>query len=72
MPNAQQAPRCSQVGILGPVTGVIGAIQALETIKLCLGLGTDLTGKLFLFDGRDMRTMEIATAKNPDCPCCAK
>ena len=72
MPNAQQAPRCSQVGILGPVTGVIGAIQALETIKLCLGLGTDLTGKLFLFDGRDMRTMEITTAKNPDCPCCAK
>ena len=72
MPNAQQAPRCSQVGILGPVTGVIGAMQALETIKLCLGLGTDLTGRLVLFDGRDMRTMDIATAKNPDCPCCAK
>ena len=70
MPNTQQAPRCSQVGILGPVTGVIGAMQALETIKLCLGLGTSLTGKLFLFDGRDMRTMEIATTKNPDCPCC--
>ena len=70
MPDAQQAPRCSQVGILGPVTGVIGAMQALETIKLCLGLGTNLTGRLVLFDGRDMRTMEIATAKNPHCACC--
>lgn len=70
MPDARQAPRCSQVGILGPVTGVIGAMQALETIKLCLGLGTNLTGKLVLFDGRDMRMMEIATAKNPHCPCC--
>lgn len=72
MPDAKQAPRCSQVGILGPVTGVIGAMQALETIKLCLGLGTNLTGKLVLFDGRDMRTMEIATSKNPDCPCCGQ
>lgn len=70
MPDIRQAPRCSQVGILGPITGVIGSMQALETIKLCLGLGTSLTGKLVLFDGRDMRMMAIATAKNPDCRCC--
>ena len=72
MPDAKQAPRCSQVGILGPVTGIIGAMQALETIKLCLGLGTNLTGKLVLFDGRDMRSMEITTTKNPACPCCGQ
>lgn len=70
MPDKKQAPGCSEAGILGPVTGIIGAIQGLETIKLILGMGNSLTGRLLLFDGTDMSFMEIAVKKRPDCPCC--
>lgn len=70
MPDKKQAPGCSEVGILGPVTGIIGAIQGLETIKLILGMGNSLTGRLLLFDGTEMNFMEIAVTKRPDCLCC--
>lgn len=70
MPDKRQAPGCSEAGILGPVTGIIGAMQGLEAIKLVLGLGTSLTGRLVLFDGRQMEFTEIAVAKRADCLCC--
>ena len=70
MPDAQQAPGCSEAGILGPVTGVIGTMQALATIRLVLGLGSTQTGKLMLFDGRGGGFMEISTSRRPQCVTC--
>ena len=64
------APGCSEAGILGPVTGVIGSFQALEAVKLILGFGTSLTGHLLLFDGRSGSFMDIATARRADCAVC--
>ena len=72
MPDSSQAPGCSEAGILGPVTGVIGSIQALEVIKLITGIGSGLTNRLMLFDGFGGSIMEIATKKHPDCLCCGK
>jgi adenylyltransferase/sulfurtransferase len=70
MPDASQAPGCSEAGILGPVTGVIGSMQALEAIKLVTGMGSSLTGRLMLFDGFNGSIMEIATKKRSECMCC--
>jgi adenylyltransferase/sulfurtransferase len=69
-PDAALAPGCSEAGILGPVTGVIGAMQALEAVKLLLGLGTSLTGHMLLFDGRHGSFMDIATQRRADCAVC--
>ena len=69
-PDASLAPGCSEAGILGPVTGVIGSFQALEAVKLILGIGTSLTGHLLLFDGRKGGFMDIATARRADCAVC--
>ena len=70
MPDASQAPGCSEAGILGPVTGVIGSMQALEVIKLVTGMGNSLTGRLMLFDGFNGSIMEITTKKRSECMCC--
>ena len=68
------APGCSEAGILGPITGAVGSIMALEAIKQALmpdqPLGSALDGKLLLFDGRYMSTSVITVPKSPDCPCC--
>ncbi len=70
MPDASQAPGCSEAGILGPVTGIIGSMQALEAIKLLSGIGSSLTGRLQLFDGSHGSFMEITTARRQDCTFC--
>ena len=70
MPDANQAPGCSEAGILGPVTGVIGSMQALEVIKLITGMGNNLTGQLILFDGFNGNIMQITTRKRSECICC--
>ena len=70
MPDAMQAPGCSEAGILGPVTGVIGTMQALAAVRLALGIGGKQTGKLQLFDGRYGSFMEISTSRRADCACC--
>ena len=70
MPDAMQAPGCSEAGILGPVTGVIGTMQALAAVRLVLELGGRQTGKLLLFDGRYGSFMEISTSRRAGCACC--
>jgi len=70
MPDSGQAPGCSEAGILGPVTGVIGCMQALEAIKLIAGIGSTLTGRLLLFDGHGSGFMEIATSRRKGCIGC--
>ena len=70
MPHAKQAPGCSEAGILGPVTGIVGSIQALETIKLCMGQNSGLTGSLLLIEAGQTEFMKIATAPRKNCSCC--
>ena len=70
MPDAMQAPGCSEAGILGPVTGVIGTMQALAAIRLVLGIGGKQTGRLLLFEGRYGSFMEISTSRRAGCACC--
>lgn len=65
------AETCEQTGILGPVVGLIGCIQALETIKVLCDIGDDLTGRLLLFDGLGLEFNEIRLQKSPDCPVCS-
>ncbi len=70
-PSAQQAPGCSEAGILGPVTGLVGTLQALEAIKVIKGSDETLTSRLLLIEAGGSNFMEIATAARPDCSCCA-
>jgi len=61
---------CSGQGVLGPVAGLIGCIQATETLKLLLDVGTGLAGRLLLVDARSMDFHWFELPKNPDCPVC--
>jgi adenylyltransferase/sulfurtransferase len=58
------------IGIVSPVPGVIGTLQAVETIKLILKIGTPSIGKLMLFDGLQMLFQQISVRKDPNCPVC--
>lgn len=63
--------RCALMGVFSPVTGIVGSIQALETLKLLVGFGKSLSGRLLLLDGKSTTWREIALEKDPDCPVCS-
>jgi adenylyltransferase/sulfurtransferase len=63
-------PSCAEGGVLGVLPGLMGLIQATETVKLILGIGQPLAGRLLLFDALEMRFREVKIKKNPDCPLC--
>jgi sulfur-carrier protein adenylyltransferase/sulfurtransferase len=63
-------PSCAEGGVLGVLPGIVGAIQAAETLKLIIGKGEPLIGRLLLFDALAMRFRELKLRKNPDCPLC--
>ena len=63
-------PSCAEGGVLGILPGLVGVIQATETIKLILGTGEPLVGRLLLVDALSMRFRELKLRKNPDCPIC--
>ena len=63
-------PSCAEGGVLGVLPGIVGSIQAMETIKLILGAGEPLVGRLLLFDALAMHFRELKLKKNPDCPLC--
>ncbi|PJE79855.1 Molybdopterin-synthase adenylyltransferase [invertebrate metagenome] len=67
----QTALTCSTSGIIGPVVGVIGAMQALETIRLIVGFGQSCSGKLLVFDGMDWRWQVMVLPADPQCPVCS-
>jgi molybdopterin-synthase adenylyltransferase len=61
---------CSQTGVLAPLVGIIGSIQATETIKVLLDIGETLTGRLLILDALTMEWRSIKLRKDPDCPVC--
>jgi sulfur-carrier protein adenylyltransferase/sulfurtransferase len=63
-------PSCAEGGVLGVLPGIIGSIQALETIKWIIGAGTSLVGRLLLFDALKLRFRELELRKDPACPLC--
>ncbi|MEM1945904.1 MAG: molybdopterin-synthase adenylyltransferase MoeB [Candidatus Caldarchaeum sp.] len=63
-------PSCAEGGVLGVLPGVIGALQAMETIKVILGIGQPLIGRLLLFDGLHMSFTELRLRKDPSCKVC--
>ena len=65
-------PSCAEGGVLGILPGLVGVIQATETIKLILGKGDPLIGRLLLVNALDMRFRELKLRKNPECPVCGK
>ncbi len=70
-PAPDAAPNCSEAGVLGVLPGVIGVLQATEAIKLVLGLGESLAGRLLHFDALGLRFRETRLSADPDCPVCA-
>jgi adenylyltransferase/sulfurtransferase len=71
-PEAQDVEevRCAVMGVFAPLTGIIGAVQAAEALKLLIGCGTSLAGRLLLLDGLGMEWREIRVPQDPQCPVC--
>lgn len=63
-------PSCAEGGVLGILPAVIGSIQATEAVKIILGKGTSLSGRLLLYDALHLRFRELRLRRNPDCPVC--
>lgn len=71
-PPAGLVPNCEDSGVLGVLPGVVGTLQALEALKLVLGIGEPLLGRLLVFDALAMRFREITAGKDPGCPLCGE
>lgn len=70
-PPPEFAPNCSEAGVLGVLPGLAGVMQATEVLKLLLGMGEPLVGRLLRFDALQMRFRESRVSADPDCPVCA-
>jgi sulfur-carrier protein adenylyltransferase/sulfurtransferase len=70
-PPPDLVPSCAEAGVLGVLPGLIGTIQATETVKLLLGTGEPLIGRLLLYDALAMRFRELRLRKNPECVLCS-
>jgi len=71
-PPPGMVPNCAEGGVLGILPGLVGAIQATEVIKMVLGKGEPLIGRLLLVDALTMRFRELKLRKNPECPVCGQ
>jgi sulfur-carrier protein adenylyltransferase/sulfurtransferase len=69
-PPPDLVPNCAEGGVLGILPGLVGVVQATETVKLILGTGRPLIGRLMLYDALDMSVRELKIRKNPKCPIC--
>ena len=63
-------PSCAEAGVLGVLPGIIGTIQATETVKLILGVGEPLIGRFLVYDALRMRFRELKLRRDPECPVC--
>ncbi len=71
-PPPEAVPNCAEGGVLGVLPGIIGSLQTLEVLKLILGKGDPLIGRLLLFEGLKFRFDEFRLSKNPVCPLCGE
>ncbi len=71
-PPPGMVPSCAEGGVLGVLPGIIGCIQATEILKLALGKGSSLTGRLLLFNALDMKFKELRLRRDPQCPLCGE
>src|SRR5512132_2154788 len=71
-PPPELAPSCAEGGVLGVLPGVIGSLQASEALKLALGIGEPLIGRLLLFDALSAEFNEVKLRRDPDCPVCGE
>jgi molybdopterin/thiamine biosynthesis adenylyltransferase/rhodanese-related sulfurtransferase len=71
-PAAADAPNCSEAGVLGVLPGLVGLVQATEAIKLVLGIGQPLVGRLLTYDALGMRFRELTLRRDPECPGCGQ
>ena len=71
-PPAEMAPSCSANGVLGVMAGTMGTLQANEVIKLILGVGDPLIGRLLLYEALNTRFTELKVRRDPDCPICGE
>ncbi|MBA2536825.1 MAG: molybdopterin-synthase adenylyltransferase MoeB [Actinobacteria bacterium] len=71
-PPPELAPSCAEGGVLGVLPGVVGSLQANEALKLVLGIGSPLVGRLLLFDALETTFTEISLRRDPDCPVCGE
>ena len=69
-PPPGSVPSCAEAGVLGMMPGLVGTVQATETVKLILGIGNSLTGRLLLIDALDMEFRAVKIRRNRDCPLC--
>lgn len=71
-PPPELVPSCEEGGVLGVLPGIVGSLQAAEALKIVLGAGDSLVGRLMLFDALSMRFREMALDKDPSCPLCGE
>ena len=69
-PPPGEVPSCAEAGVLGMLPGLVGTIQATETVKLILDVGTSLASRLLLIDALDMEFRTVKIRRNPECPLC--
>ena len=71
-PPTDSVPNCAQAGVLGVLPGIIGMLQAIETIKLIIGIGEPLVGRLLHFDALKVKFRELNLRRDPQCPVCGE
>lgn len=71
-PAPGTAPGCSEAGVFGALCGIMGAMQAMEVVKLVTGAGVPLRGRLLMHDALGSTTRTLMIPRNPDCPCCGE
>ena len=69
-PPPGEVPNCAEAGVIGALPGLVGSIQALETIKIAMGIGETLSGRMLIIDALTMEFREIKVRRNPDCKLC--
>jgi len=70
--TGEEDMNCTENGVLAPIVGILGSMQALESLKLILDIGTPLAGKLMLFDGMETEWRTLKLSKDPDCTACGQ